>query len=184
MVFLCIVIETKHLKPFTMSTNIMTAEKTQTIGFTPEILLKHWQGHRTLTRRVIDAFPEKELFSFSVGGMRPFSELAMEMIDMGGPGVIGLATDDWKKLEDLDHYNKNALPKTKQELLAKWDQVTALIEEYWPKITPERFLEVTVAFGQYEGPVYGTFYYFLDNEVHHRAQGYVYLRALGIEPPP
>jgi uncharacterized damage-inducible protein DinB len=23
----------------------------------------------------------------------------------------------------------------------------------------------------------------IDNEVHHRAQGYVYLRALGLEPP-
>ena len=25
--------------------------------------------------------------------------------------------------------------------------------------------------------------YAVDNEIHHRAQGYVYLRALGIEPP-
>ena len=25
--------------------------------------------------------------------------------------------------------------------------------------------------------------YFIDNEIHHRAQGFVYLRALGIEPP-
>ena len=162
----------------------MTAERTQTSSLSLEDLRKHWQGHRGLTRRVIEAFPEKELFSFSVGGMRPFSELAMEMIDMGGPGVIGLATNNWKKLEDLDHFNKNALPKTKQELLAQWDKVTALIEEYWPKITPERFREMTLAFGQYEGPVYWMYFYFVDNEIHHRGQGYVYLRALGIEPPP
>jgi uncharacterized damage-inducible protein DinB len=25
--------------------------------------------------------------------------------------------------------------------------------------------------------------YFLDNEIHHRGQGYVYLRELGVEPP-
>jgi uncharacterized damage-inducible protein DinB len=25
--------------------------------------------------------------------------------------------------------------------------------------------------------------YMVDNEIHHRAQGYVYLRLLGIEPP-
>jgi uncharacterized damage-inducible protein DinB len=25
---------------------------------------------------------------------------------------------------------------------------------------------------------------FIDNEVHHRGQGYVYLRALGVEPSP
>lgn len=26
--------------------------------------------------------------------------------------------------------------------------------------------------------------YAIDNEIHHRGQGYVYLRSLGIEPPP
>jgi uncharacterized damage-inducible protein DinB len=26
--------------------------------------------------------------------------------------------------------------------------------------------------------------YAIDNEIHHRGQGYVYLRALGIVPPP
>ena len=31
---------------------------------TPEDLLKHWQGHRALTRRVIEAFPEKDFFEF------------------------------------------------------------------------------------------------------------------------
>ena len=38
-------------------------------------------------------------------------------------------------------------------------------------------------FGQYEFPVIQNILYFIDNEVHHRGQGYVYLRALGIEPP-
>jgi len=35
-------------------------------------LLQQWQGHRRLTRRTIEAFPEKDLFTFSVAGMRPF----------------------------------------------------------------------------------------------------------------
>ncbi len=29
----------------------------------------------------------------------------------------------------------------------------------------------------------GTILYAIDNEIHHRGQGYVYLRALTIEPP-
>jgi uncharacterized damage-inducible protein DinB len=33
---------------------------------TSEQLLEHWQGHRNLTRRVIEAFPEKDLFEFSI----------------------------------------------------------------------------------------------------------------------
>ena len=31
--------------------------------------------------------------------------------------------------------------------------------------------------------IYGLLLYWIDNEIHHRGQGYVYLRALGIEPP-
>ena len=48
-------------------------------------LLDHWQGHRRLTRRMIDAFPDDKLFSFSVGSMRPFGELVMEMLAMASP---------------------------------------------------------------------------------------------------
>ena len=40
------------------------------------------------------------------------------------------------------------------------------------------------AFGQYEGRVNDLILYVIDNNAHHRAQGYVYLRALGTEPPP
>lgn len=47
------------------------------VVITPEELLKHWQGHRNLTRRVIDAFPEEALFKHSIGGMRPFAEMVM-----------------------------------------------------------------------------------------------------------
>ena len=43
---------------------------------TPDQLLDSWQGHRRVTRRMIDAFPEKDLFTYSVGGMRPFGALA------------------------------------------------------------------------------------------------------------
>ncbi|MDP1570083.1 MAG: DinB family protein [Vicinamibacterales bacterium] len=38
-------------------------------------------------------------------------------------------------------------------------------------------------FGQYPGTGYDILLYAIDNEIHHRGQGYVYLRALGIEPP-
>jgi hypothetical protein len=32
---------------------------------TPAALLEHWQGHRRLTRRVIVAFPDDQLFTIS-----------------------------------------------------------------------------------------------------------------------
>ena len=49
-----------------------------------------WQGHRRLTRRVIEAFPETELLSFSIGSMRPFGAMAMGLISIAAPTVRGI----------------------------------------------------------------------------------------------
>lgn len=160
-------------------TNTISQTNTATV-ITPQELLEHWQGHRNLTRKMIEAFPEDKLFTYSIGGMRPFSELVMEFIDMAEPGVAGVQTGVWKKFGEAV---KAAKPQTKQELLQRWDEVTELINEVWPKISEERFRERDLAFGQWEGPIHWIIFYWIDNEIHHRGQGYVYLRSLGIEPP-
>jgi len=54
----------------------------------------------------------------------------------------------------------------------------------WPKIPAAHFADTVTAFGSYTGKLHDLFLYVIDNEIHHRGQGYVYLRALGIEPPP
>jgi uncharacterized damage-inducible protein DinB len=156
----------------------MPKESASTITvISPEALLKHWQGHRRLTRRVIQAFPEDQLFSFSVGSMRPFGALAMEMITMAAPMVTGIVTGQWDA-----SVTREARPG--KEVLRLWDESTEKINTLWPQIRPQRFQEKITAFGQYEGMVHDLLLYVIDNEIHHRGQGYVYLRALGIEPPP
>ncbi len=142
-----------------------------------DALLAHWQGHRRLTRRVIDAFSEDRLFSFSVGGMRPFGALALEMITMAVPMVQGAISGDWNASSSRD-------ARPKQEVLRLWDESTTQLDALWPKIPPQRFRESLTAFGQYPGILHDLILYVIDNEIHHRGQGYVYLRALGIEPPP
>jgi uncharacterized damage-inducible protein DinB len=146
-------------------------------------LFNHWQGHRKLTRKVIEAFPEDQLFTYSIGGMRPFSEMVSEMLDMAAPGVAGIATGQWQSLGDLSHINGVAKPSTKEELLTQWDETTEKLNALWPQIPEARFAEKDVAFGIYEGTIVSFILYFIDNEIHHRGQGYVYLRSLGIEPP-
>lgn len=143
----------------------------------PAALLEHWQGHRRLTRRVIEAFPEDRLFSFSVGSMRPFGAMAMEIISIAEPMVRGIVTDTW---DPLDHSGEGP----KNEVLRLWDESTEKINTLWPQIPPDRFQQRMTAFGQYPGIVYDLLLYAIDNEIHHRGQGYVYLRALGVEPPP
>ena len=143
----------------------------------PDALLSHWQGHRRLTRRVIDAFPDDKLFTFSVGGMRTFGELSMELITMAAPMLRGLTTGQWDNVRDRS-------PRPKQEVLRLWDEATPRIDALWKQMPAERFRETASAFGQYPGTVHDLILYVIDNEIHHRGQGYVYLRALGIEPPP
>lgn len=143
-----------------------------------ENLLIHWQGHRTLTRRVIELFPEKDFFEFSIGGMRTFAALTTELLSIGAPALKGIVNREVKPFsEDIGQ------AKTKAEFLQKWDEATEQINQYWKQLSVEDFGETFNLFGQYEFPIIQNILYFIDNEVHHRGQGYVYLRALGIEPP-
>lgn len=145
---------------------------------TSEDLLKHWQGHRALTRRLIEIFPEKDFFEFSIGGMRPFAKLVDELLAIAAPALKGIV-------------NRESQPYTeaeeklifKAQYLEKWDEATAEINTYWEKLSIEDFSETFNLFGQYEFPIIQNILYFIDNEVHHRGQAYVYLRALNIEPP-
>lgn len=143
---------------------------------TADALLQNWQGHRRLTRKVIEAFPEDKLFEFSIGGMRTFGQMALEMIGMAVPIVDGVSSGVWKSFD----YGKTA---TKGDILSLWDEQTAQLDERFPKIPPARFWVVEKVFGQWEMPGIVTIQYAIDNEIHHRGEGYVYLRALGIEPP-
>ncbi|MEO7362427.1 MAG: DinB family protein, partial [Gemmatimonadaceae bacterium] len=102
---------------------------------------------------------------------------AKELLQMAGPTVEGLAKGSWSEFQPID-------PKTRADILRLWDESTETMNQYWPTIPTERFHEMTKAFGQYEGRTNDLVMYVIDNEVHHRGQGYVYLRALGIEPPP
>lgn len=156
-------------------------EQTTTIVssvITPAELLKHWQGHRNLTRRTIEVFPEKEFFEFSIGGMRPFAGLVMELLGIAEPGLREIVSSNTSQLnEHFEHDNQKA------NLLAAWDKATVAIDELFAQLTEERFHDEVNLFGQYKGTVWSSIFYFIDNEIHHRGQGYVYLRALGIEPP-
>ena len=140
-------------------------------------LLEHWQGHRRVTRRMLEAFPEDQLSTFTLGGMRTFADFINELLVMAVPIATGVATGKWPKWETPSE------TRSKAELLALWDESTAQLNAVWPTIPPHRFAEVDKAFGQWEGTGIWIILYAIDNEVHHRGQGYVYLRALGIEPP-
>ena len=157
-----------------------TSETTEKINviITPEELASHWKGHRGLTRKLIEVFPEKEFFEFSIGGMRPAAQLIQEMMDVSTGGVREMAGG-----ESGDIAGHAVKATTIAEALAIWDENTTDLFENLAKIPVTKFHDRILSFGQYEGTIWGNIFYFLDNEIHHRAQAYVYLRSLEVEPP-
>jgi uncharacterized damage-inducible protein DinB len=153
-----------------------TDSSSSSVVISPQTLLEHWQGHRGLTRRIIEQFPEDQLFTFTLGGMRSFGELANEFLSMAVPSVRGMVTGEWTGPESK--------PTTKAEILQAWDADTEELTRWWGQLAPNAFQQTYNAFGMYEGTGIWLLLYVIDNEVHHRGQGYVYLRALGIEPTP
>jgi len=146
----------------------------------PQDFLTHWQGHRALTRRVIEAFPEDQLFTFSAAPpMRTFGELVNEIHMITEYVVSGLITNEWPAPSAGDD---SEFPTDRPTLLAAWDRLTERMNRELPTVPVERYAEhKDLAWGG--KTVLGWVVYAIDNEIHHRAQGYVYLRALGIEPP-
>ncbi|WP_019586449.1 DinB family protein [Deinococcus apachensis] len=145
---------------------------------TPADFLTYWLSHRHLTRRVIEAFPEDQLFTFTAAPpMRPFAEMAWEIHGVTAYTLNGLVTGDWGEPV------WDAQPaQTREALLAAWDELSRRIEAELPGVSPTRYAEEQpLAWG----PMTGWFAAIgvVDNEIHHRGQGYVYLRALGITPP-
>jgi uncharacterized damage-inducible protein DinB len=141
-------------------------------------LLRYWEGHRRLTRRTIAAFPEGELFAYKVEPMRSFGEMVREVLEVE-PILRGKATGEWEWTSAYDRLSG------KVELLAAWDESLATIRGYWPRLSVERLDEVEPDrfFGGPPQANIDRLLYLIDNEIHHRGQGYVYLRRLGIEPP-
>src|SRR5258708_40095258 len=119
----------------------MTTTASEVNVQTADDLLRNWQGHRALTRRVIDAFSEDKLFHFSLGGMRPFSEMAWEFIRMAVPIVEGISTGKWVEFNGTK-------PTTKIKPLGLWDQQTAELNDKFATSPAHRFSEANNAFGQ------------------------------------
>ncbi len=159
-----------------MTTNV--EQPTATSVLSSSELLAHWQGHRSLTRKMIEAFPEKEMFEYSLGGMRTFANLVAELLAIAAPGIQQIATGETPQLDEAIDFEKS-----KAKMLELWDESTDLINQYWAELTDDKFAAEILSFGQFPGTGLSSILYFTDNEIHHRGQAYVYLRTLNVEPP-
>ena len=96
---------------------------------TPEALLTNLKDVRALTRNVIEAFPEKELFEFSVANLRPFSQMVEEFLM-----ITNYIFTETLHEKHTPFYTEGQFPTTKAEVLALWDRATEILDREWKEV--------------------------------------------------
>ncbi len=166
----------------TMSKTATTTNQSTTISITPDVMLAYWQDERLQTRQLIESFPEDHLFFYSMDGMKPFSELAWEIISMSIPAVVGITSGHWQPTGSFSRsWNSSNKPLNKKDLLTRWDETTEEINRLWETMPSERLNEKQTVFGLGSGPVYSFVLRYIDQEIQHRCQGILYLKSLSLK---
>ena len=130
---------------------------------TPEALLTNLKDVRALTRKVIEAFPEKDLFEFSVANLRPFSAMVEEFLM-----ITNYIFTETLHEKHTPFYTEGQFPTTKAEVLALWDRATEILDREWKEVGDYTqsltIYQMTFSFSQW-------ILYAIENESNHRGQG-------------
>ena len=140
------------------------------------------EDNRRLTNHVANAIIQAgAVDKVLVEGMRPFRELILEILGVERFTVRGLAFDKWEYEALPDNLRTSPI----EEVLELGRNIRAETRKLWPDIPAEEFTKLRPSPTPFipEGTAIGRLTYALENEIHHRGQGYVYLRLLGQVPP-
>lgn len=143
-------------------------------------LFQQLESNRRLTLRVIEVFPEQNLFTYKpTDALRPFSDMIKEILHIEEAYMKGITTSIWS------YEPKYTEISSKQKLLHACEEVRQLSRSWWADINADKLhkVEIDGFFGEFPKRNLDRLIYALENEIHHRGQGYIYLRLLGIEPP-
>ncbi|WP_188455362.1 DinB family protein [Virgibacillus oceani] len=145
---------------------------------------KTWEDNRQLTIKVAHRFSDEQLIKATpVPSMRPFARMLLEIAGLEHFFIRGLREDIWEWVPDEATHPEISDAK---ELFTILDDTRNYTARVWPAISEEQlrtFHTAPPAFAGPDAPPIDWLQYALENEIHHRAQGYTYLRCLGIEPP-
>jgi uncharacterized damage-inducible protein DinB len=141
-----------------------------------------WEDNRRLTLKVARSFPEDALLMATpVPGMRPFAEMLLEIAGLEHFLIHGLSEGDWAWGPE-----RTSPVETTGQLFTQPEATREYTRQVWPSISEGLLVAVhpaPPAFGGPSAPPIDWFQYALENEVHHRGQGYAYLRHLKVDPP-
>jgi len=143
-----------------------------------------WEENRSLTLKVAHTFPDEHMLtSMPVPNMRPFARMLLEIAGLEHFFIRGLAEGIWEWIPDESTHPAIVDVKELYDILDRTRNYTQMM---WPTMTEDLLLTPHPAPSTFAGPAAPPIewlQYAMENEIHHRAQGYTYLRHLGIEPP-
>lgn len=148
--------------------------------------LEIWEANRRLTLKTIEAFPDDQLLGYTpVEPLRSFGAMLLEVAYLELDYMRGIATGEWRYEGGEEAFARRPGAPSRAKLLGVLEEVRAQTRAWWPAIPEDRLLttEPDPFFGGPPDMLIQRLEYAVENEIHHRAQGYVYLRLLGIEPP-
>ncbi|MDO7487375.1 DinB family protein [Peribacillus frigoritolerans] len=97
-----------------------------------EGLLNILEGNRRLTLRVVEAFPEEELFHYTPAGkLRPFAEMVKEVMNIETGYMRGIALGIWEFPDSF------SVISTKEDLVSACEAVRDETRKLWEEMTDE-----------------------------------------------
>lgn len=141
-----------------------------------------WEDNRRLTNKVAKTLVETDAIDkVVVHGMRPFRELLLEIFTVEKWNISGLAYDKWDFITPPESLRTGPI----EAVLDFGNDIRIETRKSWEKIPFESLTKLRPSPNPFvpAGNAIGWLTYALENEIHHRGQGYVYLRLLGQDPP-
>jgi uncharacterized damage-inducible protein DinB len=104
--------------------------------------------------------------------------MVKEILNIEKAYMKGIALDEWEYKDAFENVS------TKEDLVRKCNEIREETRKLWAEMDEDRLsIVIKDPFFGGESSHFSRLQYGLENEIHHRGQGYTYLRMLGIEPP-
>lgn len=153
-------------------------------GTTPEAekdaLIADWERAKAYTLEYIDAMSDEGFFKSPTDGIRTFAQQMLHIAD-GNAGIVGIATGQPGPFEGRVEPDAtlNTKAKVRETVVKSYDAAIAAIKG----MDMAKSGETVESFGQ-NLPRMEWLKKAFEHQTHHRGQTTIYLRMMGITPPP
>jgi len=144
-------------------------------------IVKEWERAKAYTKEYLDAMPDKDYVFKPTPEMRSFAEQMLHLTD-ANYGFGSAATDEKNpySMGELEKTADKSKANVTKIVLAGYDFVINGVK----KMTPAQLNEQIKLFGRFDLTKQQVLEKDFEHQTHQRGQTTVYLRLVGVKPPP